>query len=101
LGEIRKQDIISLCGSLRGNETAWIPSIKQGRKYDKVDVGSSGKYMVEKSTHQVYGIKAYGVIHRGHYFGTLAEFIARAEVGLVNYKARNAAKVEPILDFQI
>ena len=45
--------------------------IKMGRKYANVDVGSSGKYMVELSTGAIYGIKAYGVIHRGHYYGTL------------------------------
>jgi len=27
--------------------------------------------MVELSTWSIYGIKAYGVIHRGHYYGTL------------------------------
>ena len=41
-----------------------------GRKYTKVDVGSSGKYMVD-SEGNIFGIKAYGVIHRGHYYGTL------------------------------
>jgi hypothetical protein len=45
--------------------------IKMGRKYANVDVGSSGKYMVELATGAIYGIKAYGVIHRGHYYGTL------------------------------
>lgn len=48
-------------------------TIKPGRKYTKVDVGSSGKYMVEPEgdTAHIWGIKAYGVIHRGHYYGTL------------------------------
>lgn len=46
-------------------------TIKPGRKYTKVDVGTSGKYMVENSTSIIYGIKAYGVIHRGHWYGTL------------------------------
>ena len=45
--------------------------IKMGRKYANVDVGQSGKYMVELSTGNIYGIKAYGVIHRGHQYGTL------------------------------
>ncbi len=48
-------------------------STKPGKKYIKVDVGPSGKYMVEISTEKIYGIKAYGVIHRGHYYGTLDE----------------------------
>jgi hypothetical protein len=45
--------------------------IKPGLKYIKVDVGESGKYMVEASTGDIYGIKAYGVIHRGHHYGNL------------------------------
>lgn len=45
--------------------------VKPGLKYVKVDVGASGKYMVEISTEAIYGIKGYGQIHRGHYYGTL------------------------------
>jgi len=45
-------------------------SIKEGKKYTKVDVGTSGKYMIDKEGN-IFGIKAYGVIHRGHCFGTL------------------------------
>jgi hypothetical protein len=48
-------------------------STKTGKKYIKIDVGPSGKYMVEISTEKIYGIKAYGVIHRGHCYGTLDE----------------------------
>jgi len=44
--------------------------IVPGRKYTKVDVGTSGKYMIDKDGN-IFGIKAYGVIHRGHYCGTL------------------------------
>jgi hypothetical protein len=36
-----------------------------GKKYTKIDVGASGKYMVD-SEGNIFGIKAYGVIHRGH-----------------------------------
>ena len=46
-------------------------SIKPGKKYTKVDVGGSGKYMVDLSDGVIYGIKAYGVIHKGHIYGTL------------------------------
>lgn len=42
-----------------------------GKKYTKVDFGHSGKYMVVNDTGEIFGIKAYGVIHRGHKFGTL------------------------------
>ena len=46
-------------------------SIKPGKKYDKIDVGRSGCLMVVKTTGEVFGVKAYGVIHRGHVYGTL------------------------------
>ena len=45
--------------------------VKMGRKYANVDFGGSGKYMVDLATGEIFGIKAYGVIHRGHRFGTL------------------------------
>lgn len=45
-------------------------TVKRGNKYFKVDVGGSGKYMVDREGN-IYGIKAYGVIHRGHCYGTL------------------------------
>uniref|UniRef100_A0A6H2A5Q4 Uncharacterized protein n=1 Tax=viral metagenome TaxID=1070528 RepID=A0A6H2A5Q4_9ZZZZ len=41
-----------------------------GKKYTKVDVGSSGKFMID-SDGNIFGIKGYGVIHRGHHYGTL------------------------------
>lgn len=53
------------------NTNQWPVHIKQGKKYTKIDVGPSGKYMVENSTGDIYGIKAYGVIHRGHKYGNL------------------------------
>jgi len=45
--------------------------IKTGNKYTKIDIGHSGRYMIEVSTGNIYGIKAYGVIHRGYRFGNL------------------------------
>ncbi len=47
-----------------------IAKIKPGRKWTKVDVGSSGKYMIDPQG-EIYGIKAYGVPHYGHYYGNL------------------------------
>lgn len=44
--------------------------IKPGKKYTKIDVGRSGKYMIDKEGN-IFGIKAYGVIHKGHNYGTL------------------------------
>ena len=43
----------------------------EGKKYTKINVGSSGKYMIDISTGDIYGIKGYGVIHKGHHYGTL------------------------------
>ena len=44
--------------------------IRPGTKYTKVDIGSCGRYMVT-DTGEIFGVKAYGVIHRGHAYGTL------------------------------
>jgi len=54
-------------------------TVKYGSKYACVDIGAkgmrSGKYMVVlpgwPDAGTIYGIKAYGVIHRGHQYGTL------------------------------
>lgn len=46
-------------------------TVTPAKKYTRVDVGSSGKYMVENETEIIFGIKGYGVIHRGHSYGTL------------------------------
>ena len=48
-----------------------IATFKVGNKYTKIDVGNSGKYMIDNSNQQIFGIKAYGVIHKGHQYGTL------------------------------
>jgi hypothetical protein len=42
-----------------------------GSKYAKVDVGTSGKFMVEMATGNIFGIKSYGQVHKGHFYGTL------------------------------
>jgi hypothetical protein len=45
-------------------------TIIEGRKYTKFDVGTSGKFMIDQEGN-IFGIKAYGVIHKGHHYGTL------------------------------
>lgn len=45
--------------------------VKVGQKYTKVDVGNSGRFMVENATGNIFGTKAYGVIHKGHFYGTV------------------------------
>ena len=51
--------------------SAWPVKVVYGRKYINVDVGGSGVYMVTKDEGDIFSIKGYGVIHRGHQFGTL------------------------------
>ena len=46
-------------------------TLKNGRKYVNVDIDGCGRYMVVKETQEIFGIKSYGVIHRGHFYGTL------------------------------
>jgi hypothetical protein len=53
------------------NNEAVKTRVKLGRKYANVDIGSSGRYMVELETGTIYGIKDYGTINRYHRFGTL------------------------------
>ena len=49
-------------------------NVVPGTKYTKVDVGPrnnwSGKFMIDKNGN-IFGIKAYGVIHRGKRYGAL------------------------------
>ena len=68
--------------------------IKEGKKYVKVDVGTSGKYMVDREG-QIFGIKAYGVIHRGHFFGTLD---TTGDYFWGGYRA--VKKEKPLTDFE-
>lgn len=60
-----------------------------GKKYTKVDFGRSGKYMIVNDTGEIFGIKAYGVIHRGHRFGTLDT------INDWNWSGYRAFKVQP------
>lgn len=43
-----------------------------GSKFAKVNIGSSGRFMVERETGNIFGIKGYGQVHRGHFYGTIA-----------------------------
>lgn len=44
--------------------------VRPGKRWTKIDVGDSGKYMVDTDG-AIYGIKAYGAPHYGHRYGTL------------------------------
>lgn len=52
------------------HEPSFIVNVIPGKKYIKVDVGSSGKYMIN-SDGAIFGIKAYGVINLKKQYGTL------------------------------
>jgi hypothetical protein len=45
--------------------------VKNGRKYSMILIGDSCRFMVEIATGNIYGTKAYGQVHRGHFYGTL------------------------------
>ncbi len=62
-----------------------------GKKFTKVDVGTSGKFMVENTTGNIYGIKGYGVVHLGHFYGTLD---TTAEYDWSDYYPKKLAKQE-------
>lgn len=70
LGKEQKEELKRNKLDCQGNIDNCKVSIKEGKKYIKVDVGSSGKYMIDAEG-KIYGIKGYGVIHKGHCYGTL------------------------------
>lgn len=51
-------------------KSAIMTKVIPGNKYTKIDIGTSGKYMIDADGN-IFGIKAYGVIHRGQRYGTL------------------------------
>lgn len=48
---------------------------EEAKKYIKIDIDNngsrSGRFMIDKATGEIYGIKAYGQINKNHYYGTL------------------------------
>lgn len=68
----REYPAIDLDGAIDLGGSRYRASVTVGPKYTRVDFGDSGKYMVVNATGGIFGIKSYGVIHRGHAFGTLA-----------------------------
>lgn len=61
------RDGLACEGNLNNAKTKVVP----GLKYAKVNIGDSGRFMVEMSTGNIFGIKGYGQIHRGHQYGTV------------------------------
>lgn len=50
-------------------EQSYKPKCKEKRDYWNIDLGTSGAWMVEKSTGNLFGIDAYGVPNRRKYYG--------------------------------
>jgi hypothetical protein len=67
------------CNS-EANRRSVIAVIKPGKKYTKVDVGGSGKYMIDPEGN-IFGIKGYGVVHLGKRYGTLDNFRVGSRYG--------------------
>ena len=66
IARLKEQDVA--CQSNLDNAKT---RVIEGKKYTKVDIGSSGRYMVENATGNIFGIKGYGTIHKGHFYGTV------------------------------
>lgn len=56
-------------------KAAIITHIRPGKKYTKVDVGYSGKYMIDNDGN-VYGIKGYGQINKKKFYGNLKDIVS-------------------------
>lgn len=56
---------------------SWKVNVKKGKKYTKIDIGSSGKFMYDNSDGHLYFIKGYGVINRKKDFGDLKSILKK------------------------
>ncbi len=52
-------------------------TIKPGKKYTRIDVGGSGKFMFDTTNCHLYFIKGYGVINKKKDFGSLPAIIQK------------------------
>ena len=89
LGQDQKRGVIESGYTWEIHAQNFIVTVKMGQKYARVDVGTSGKYMVDLATGEIFGIKGYGVIHRGHRYGCLDTI---SEWDWRGYSARSLAK---------
>lgn len=48
-----------------------VAKVTMGKKFAKIDANNSGFLMVDIESGEIFGVKAYGVVHRGHRYGTL------------------------------
>ena len=77
-------------------------TVRPGPVYTKIDQGPehnmSGFLMIENSTGRIYGIKGYGRVHKGHYYGTLdtADKWYWGEYGPMRKPETPSAEVQPM-----
>lgn len=48
-------------------------NIKEKKKYIYIDCGTGGNFMIIKDTLEIFGIKAYGTINKGKFYGRIGE----------------------------
>jgi len=61
-------------GSVNCGDQTCLAHVHYGAKYARVDVGTSGKYMIPMfgpDAGKILGVKGYGVPHWGYIYGTL------------------------------
>lgn len=67
----------------------YVKTAKNRNKYIALDEGTSGRFLLDKATGLVWGIKAYGVRHSGKLAGHIDELIE-------TYRAINAENMRLI-----
>jgi hypothetical protein len=58
------------------NEIKAIPLKTKNQKYIKINMGTSGKFMVDVSNGAIYGIKGYGKINKDHKYGNIEDYLS-------------------------
>ena len=71
--EAGRAEFTNRYSSLTYDDIAYQKKAVEKRKYICLDVGTSGAFLVDKTTGEIWGIKAYGVPHHGKFIGKLGE----------------------------
>jgi hypothetical protein len=53
-----------------------VPLKTKNQKYIKINMGTSGKFMVDVSNGAIYGIKGYGKINKDHKYGNIEDYLS-------------------------
>ena len=85
--------------SCQANLDNYKATYKIKKKYTYIDLSGSGKYMINDKG-EIYGIKGYGKIHLGHFYGTLdtingyywGDYTAKRLKGVNNEKRKYSNK---------